>query len=265
MTLMTLFISIVSPQGIVIILMGAGVLWQVIRRNSRVGRRLLLSGAVLYLVFVLTPVSELAILFLERQYPPMLLPPGSPKLDRIVVLSGYGEEHSSFPVTSNVTEETVYCMSEGIRLYRLLPGGKLIFSGGVLRKGDKSVAGIMADFVHQMGVPREDLILEGNSQNTYENMVEVKKLVGTAPFILVTTAAHMRRAVAVARKLQMEPYAAPARIRTSQNYPMGTGLIDYAATFVIHFSHPSNQRLVALQRAYHEYLGYIWYRLRGRV
>jgi uncharacterized SAM-binding protein YcdF (DUF218 family) len=257
--------EIFSPVGIVVVLLTAGIVLHFTQKHSRLGHRLLISGAVLYLVFVFTPLSEILILNLERQFPPMLVPPESPKMDRIVVLSGYGEENPAFPVTSNVTEETVYCMAEGVRLYRLLPGAKLIFSGGVMRKGDKSVAGIMADFVQQMGVPRQDIGLEENSMNTYENMVEVKKLVGTSPFIFVTAASHLRRAMGVARKLQMNPFPAPAFIRTSQNYPFGTSAVEYVGTFIRHFRHPSYERLAALQRAYHEYVGYLWYRVRGRV
>jgi uncharacterized SAM-binding protein YcdF (DUF218 family) len=265
MQILRLLADILSPVGIMVALLAAGIVLHFTRHRSRLGHRLLISGAVLYLVFLFVPLSEILILGLERQYPPMLVPPVSLKMDRIVVLSGYGEENPAFPVTSNVTEETVYCMAEGIRLYRLLPGAKLIFSGGVMRKGDKSVAGIMADFVHQMGVPRQDIVLEGNSLSTYENMVEVKKLVGSSSFILVTGASHMRRAVGVARKLQMSPLPAPARIRTSQNYPSGTRVVDYVGTFLRHSGHPSYERLSALQRAYHEYLGYFWYRVLGRV
>jgi len=261
----TLLSEVLSPVGIVVVLLIAGILLHFMRKHSRLGHRLLISGAVLFLVFIFTPLSELLILKLERQFPPMLVPPASPKMDRIVVLSGYGEENPAFPVTSSVTEETVYCMAEGVRLYRLMPGAKLVFSGGVLRKGDKSVAGIMADFVQQMGVPRQDIFLEENSLDTYQNMVEVKKLVGASPFILVTSASHLRRAVGVARKLEMNPWPAPAFIRTSQHYPLGTRVIEYVGTFFMHFRHPSYERLSALQRAYHEYMGYLWYRVRGRV
>jgi uncharacterized SAM-binding protein YcdF (DUF218 family) len=260
-----LLADIVSPVGIMVALLTAGIVLHFTRNHFRLGHRLLISGAVLYLVFLFSPLSEVLILSLERPFPPMLVPPASPKIDRIVVLSGYGEENPAVPVTSNVTEETVYSMVEGVRLYRLLPGAKLVFSGGVLRKGDKSVAGIMADFVYQLGVPRQDIVLEANSLNTYENMVEVKKLVGSSSFILVTGASHMRRAAGIARKLQMHPYPAPARIRTSQNYPFGTRAADYVGTFIRHFSHPSYERFSALQRAHYEYLGYFWYWVLGRV
>ena len=257
--------DVFSPVGIVVTLLTAGIALHFSRKHFRLGNRLLVSGAVLCLVFIFTPLSEILILNLERQFPPMLAPPASPKVDRIVVLSGYGEENPAFPVTSNVSEETVYSMAEGIRLYRLLPSAKLIVSGGVMRKGDKSVADIMADFVHELGVPRQDIIVEGNSLDTYQNMIEIKKLVGSGPFILVTAASHMRRAVGVARKLQMNPCPSPSFIRTSQNYPIGTGAIEYVRTFIRHFRHPSIGRLSALQRAFHEYIGYLWYRVLGRV
>jgi len=81
------------------------------------------------------------------------------------------------------------------------------------------LAKLMADFLRQTGVPAEDIIMEGKSRNTYENLAEVRKLVGSSPFILVTSACDQPRAVGVARKLQMNPLPAPACIWALQHYP----------------------------------------------
>lgn len=253
-----------SPLGIMTILFAAGLLISAARRHSRLGHRFLIWGGLLFLVFLFSPLAEYLMLSLERPYPPMLAPPESPRINRIVVLAGYAEENPGFPITSKVSEQTMCRISEGLRLYRLIPGAALILSGGIAREGEKPVAAMMADFIQQMGAPAKDLIVEGKSRNTYENLYEVKKLVGSDPFILVAAACDLRRALAVAKKLQMAPIPAPACIWASQHHPKNTGAGERIATFFKRFI-PSLDNLSRLQWAYHEYLGYIWYRLLGRI
>jgi uncharacterized SAM-binding protein YcdF (DUF218 family) len=246
------------------ILMVSGVLLSAFKRHSRAGKRLLVCGVLLFLVFLFSPLAEYLILGLEKPFPPMLVPPESPRPFRIVVLAGYAEEHPGYPITSNVSAQTMGSMTEALRLYRLIPGARLVLSGGVARKGEPPVAAMMAEFLQQMGVPHEDLVMEGKSQNTYENLVEVKKLVDSDPFILVAAACDLRRAVAVAQKLKMEAIPAPSCIWASQNHPLNVGVGERIATFFGSFQ-PSLERFSRLQWAYHEYLGYVWYRLLDRI
>ena len=186
-------------------------------------------------------------------------------MDRIVVLAGYAEEHPGFPITTLVSEQTIYSMSEGLRLYRLLPGAKMIMSGGIVRDGEKPVAAAMSEFLQQMGVPAPDIIVEGRSRNTYENLVEVKKLVGSSPFILVAQACDLRRAMAVAKKLQMQPIAAPARHRALQ-YHLNKGMPEIIKRYLgIRRVFIGGQSWKRCQWAYHEYVGYLWYQLLGRI
>jgi uncharacterized SAM-binding protein YcdF (DUF218 family) len=252
-----------SPLGIMVILMVLGILLSVVGRNARAGRRLLLCSGLLFLIYLFSPLSLYLTWNLERHFEPLLAPEESPKISRIVILAGYAEEHPEFPITSNVSAQTISSLTEGLRLYRLIPGAKLITSGGVARVGDKSVAALMADFFQQMGVPSEDLMVEGNSRNTYENLVMVKELVGEDPFILVAAACDLRRAVAVAKRLQISPIPAPSGIWTLQNHPKDAGAIDQFIGFFK--SGPSLNNLFRLQWAYHEYIGYIWYQLLDRI
>jgi len=254
-----------SPLAIMVILLGAGVMLSASRRHLRLGRQTVISGAVLYLVFMFSPLAEFLIRNLEKQFQPMLSPPASPKVDRIVILSGYGEANFDFPVTSNLSDEMLGRLAEGIRLYRQVPAAKLIVSGGVVNRGNGPVSGLMADFLRQMGVPADDIVVEGNSRNTYENLVEVRKLVGSSPFILVTSAYHLPRAVGVARKLQMYPLPAPACIWALQHYPPQMSTAQWAAAFITGFAYPSTTRLARIQWAYHEHLGYLWYWLMDRI
>jgi uncharacterized SAM-binding protein YcdF (DUF218 family) len=254
-----------SPLGIVAILMSAGLVLSIRKKQSRKGHRFLICGALLFLVFLLSPLSQFLIWSLENGYPPLLTPPSNLKIDRIVILSGYAEDNPGIPITSNVSGQTMGNLAEGLRLHRLLPKSRLIVSGGVLKKGRKAVAACMADFLEQMGVARDDLIVEGHSQNTYENLREVRRLLGTAPFILVAAGCDMRRAMGVARKFQMNPIPAPANIWTLQK-PVSTGSASNRLFgFVKNWTYISLDNLSRLQWAYHEYVGYLWYRILGYV
>jgi uncharacterized SAM-binding protein YcdF (DUF218 family) len=257
--------TLISPLGIMTVLLFSGIVLSFAKRFRSLGHRLLIVGALMFLFFLFSPLSQYLTYSLEHRFRPLLTPPRSPSINKIVVLAGYAENHPKYPITSNVSWQTLGNLSEGLRLYRLVPGSKLILSGGVAREGDKSVAALMADCLQQMGVPASDLIVEGASQNTYENLREVKKRVGTHPFILVATACDLRRAVAVAKKLGMNSIPAPARIWTLQNYPTRNGLSDQFAYFFGSLGSPSLDNLSRLQWAYHEYLGYAWYRLLGRI
>jgi uncharacterized SAM-binding protein YcdF (DUF218 family) len=256
--------TIFSPLGITVILVGAGIVLSFAKRRSQIGRRFLISGGLLFLVLLFSPLSEYLVLGLERGYPPMLNPPKSPKIDRIVVLAGYAEEHSGFPVTATLTEQTICSCSEGLRLYRLLPGAKLILSGGIVRARERPVAASMSEYLQQMGVPAQDIIVEGKSETTFENMREVRKLVGSSPFILVAQACDMRRATAVARKLQMNSIAAPACHWVLQ-YHTNTSTFEDIKRHLETILYPSAKNLSRIQWAYHEYAGFLWYRLLGRV
>jgi uncharacterized SAM-binding protein YcdF (DUF218 family) len=254
-----------SPVGIMTVILIAGVLLSVTKRRRKTGHRLLFLACGLYLVFTSSPLAELAIANLERLYPPLQTVDSSGRVERIVILSGWGMEYPSTPVTSNLAEETICRVAEGIRLYRQLPKSKIVVTGGIVRKGDKPIAQQMADFIVAMGVSTEDVLVEGRSRNTYENLVEVKPIVGQNPFILVTSASHLRRAMAIAHKLGMTPIAAPACIWTLQEFPPGRPWSALSFKVVKSFSYPSVARLGALQMAYHEYLGFVWYRLLGRL
>jgi uncharacterized SAM-binding protein YcdF (DUF218 family) len=254
-----------SPFGIIVVLLAAGVLLSLTRRRRRAGFGLLFLGAALYLLCTATPLAELAIGNLERPYLPLQTVDPSSGVDRIVILSGYGVDHPATPVTSNLAGETTCRVAEGIRLYRQLPKSKIVVSGGILRKGDQPIARQMADFIVAMGISPDDVLVEGRSRNTYENLVEVQPIVGSNPFILVTSACHLRRAMAIAHKLGMRPVAAPACIWTLQQFPPGIPWSTWTFKVVKSFACPSVARLGALQLAYHEYVGFVWYRLLGRL
>jgi len=256
---------LLSPLGIMTILLAGGMILAFLRRGARWSTRLLAGGAALFIVFTFSPLAEILIRSLERPYPPLLNPPLASSIRLIVVLANYGENHLTIPVTSNVSSETACRLAEGIRLHRLLPGSKLVLSGGVLREQDPSVAAIMADYVRQLGVADSDIIVEEQSTTTYENLSGIAKVAGSDPFILVTSGCHLRRTLAVAGKMGLKPIAAPACIWTLQSYPAEMTWAEWGGAVLGGFAHPSTDRWRYLQWAYHEYVGYFWYKMLGRI
>ena len=94
-----------------------------------------------------------------------------------------------------------------VQLYKLGKVKKILVSGGSgrLSMPDQREADEVAEALVLMGVPLEDIVKEGNSRNTRESAIEVKKILeGKATpgdCLLVTSAYHMRRSAACFAKI----------------------------------------------------------------
>ena len=70
----------------------------------------------------------------------------------------------------------------------------------------------MAEALVSMGVPPEAIIEENRSRNTWENVVNIQALLddaGADDLILVTSALHMPRSLAIFRTQGLDPIPAP--------------------------------------------------------
>ncbi len=101
--------------------------------------------------------------------------------DAIVVLSG----------------EAVPRVAKGVGLYKEGYAGIIIMSGGGRLTSKLTDADLMLMEAVELGVPRGAVVLENRSESTYENAVNVKKIVlerDIKSFLLVTSNYHTRRA-----------------------------------------------------------------------
>lgn len=104
-----------------------------------------------------------------------------------------------------------YRVPVAVEIYNAGRASKIILCGGKLRKfpdGTYSEAEHMRRAALDLGVSEEDIIVENTSQNTVENirfaLKELEKIFGSnnlRSVLLVTTAYHMRRSLAIARSL----------------------------------------------------------------
>ncbi len=236
--------------------LGLVLLW--FTRKQRAAKALLTAGALLLAAFSHSGLADALLAPLEYRYPALLDPArpaegGAPPVRWILVLGGGHAFDPELPVTSRLTGSSLVRLIEGIRIHRRLPGSKLILFGGRIY-GPVSEAESMAELAAELGVDANDIVLESSSWDTKDQAAIAPRLVGEERFILVTSAAHMPRAVALFRKQGLRPIPAPTGHWSSPHPSLGL-----AGFF------PTASVLWRSERALHEYLGSAWAWLRGQA
>jgi uncharacterized SAM-binding protein YcdF (DUF218 family) len=108
-------------------------------------------------------------------------------------------------------------MTEGLRLAKLYPEAKLIFSGGsgVVFGNQMTEASLAEKFYEELGIPKSQLILENQSRNTKENAELTKPLVqNDKTIILITSALHMPRSMRYFKQMGLNPLPYPVDYHT---------------------------------------------------
>lgn len=210
MTLSSFLTNLVIPLNLCVVLVLIGAIVFIARRR-KTGIALAVIG-VSWALFWSLPASTLwAGGRLEQLYP-HTLPMKLPTTQAIVVLGG-STANSRLnwfePYDSQLTASRVN--TAGI-LYRAGRAPLIVLSGAAL-DGSISEARMMANTLEQQGVPKSALVLETRSYTTYENGLYTSELLrdrNISRVLLVTSALHMPRAMAVFRKQGVDVIAAPS-------------------------------------------------------
>ncbi len=252
----------IYPLGLVIILLAAGL---ILYRSARL-RTISLSLALLLLLIASNRwVAFSLVRSLEWQY----LPSGELPQARMIVVLGGGTDAADPPramVQVNGAGQRVIYAAE---LYKQGKASSILASGGNLdfsAPQASTPAQEMKSLLLWMGVPDQAIILENQSQNTHENAVDCAKILNAKnikTIILVTSAIHMPRAVAVFQKQGLTVIPAPADFSVTQ---AGWSDLNHAplAAQVVNLL-PSVSYLGMTTGALKEYLGILVYRMRGWI
>ena len=159
-------------------------------------------------IFLLSfqPVTTPLLKSTERIYPSYISP--EVPVEYVLVLgNGHVVDDGISPI-SELSRAAVMRLTEGIRIYRMYPGAKLILSG---YKGGTTVshARMMARVALSLGVNKSDILLLESAQDTHEEAIQTLNSVGNKTLVLVTSASHMPRAMAEFKQLGMNPTPAP--------------------------------------------------------
>ncbi len=239
------------PLCLVILLIGLFLLW--LTRKQKAGKIVVSIGVILLAIFSFGLISDALLRPLENKYPPQLEIDGISDVKWVVVLGGGHRSDPRVPVTSQISGASLARLVEGIRLQRKLPHSKLILSGGGAFDPVPN-ANIMADVALAIGVDKEILILEQSSKDTKDQAVLIKELVGKERFALVTSASHMPRSIALFRKQGMNPIPVPTDHQVKESQGSSPSIF-----------FPNASDIGKIERAFYEYLGIIWAKLRGQI
>ncbi|OGL62734.1 MAG: hypothetical protein A3J27_14300 [Candidatus Tectomicrobia bacterium RIFCSPLOWO2_12_FULL_69_37] len=240
-----------------LLILGHVLLW--FSRRQKTARALLLAGTALLAALSFHAVSDPMVAALEQRYPPLLDPlkpaysdgrEGEP-VRWVFVLSGGQHKDPRLPPTSHLSDTSLVRLAEGIRLQRLLPGSRLILSGGST-SGPPSEAETMADVARHLGVNPSLIVLEPETLDTESQARAAPRFVGKDRFILVTSAVHMPRSIALFRGQGLRPIPAPTDHSVVPRASLGPR--DFF---------PSTAALGGSETVVYERVGYLWAWLRG--
>ncbi|MBN1248747.1 MAG: YdcF family protein, partial [Anaerolineae bacterium] len=165
--------------------------------------------------------SMILVRSLEWRYPSLSHDP-LPRADAIVVLGGGTQEQlppRPFQEVGEAGDRMIYAaylFREGVAPTIVVSGAR----GPLSNPGGVPESEVMAQLLVFFGVPREAIILESTSMNTYENAIETLTLLeqrGLTDIVLVTSAMHMPRSVAIFKKLELALTPAPTDYLLTQS------------------------------------------------
>jgi uncharacterized SAM-binding protein YcdF (DUF218 family) len=220
----------IKPMSVALILLFIGLVL-LYKDKIKLSKKALSLGFVVLLLFSYNPVSHTLLKSLENQYPKLEKLPAN--VEHILLLGGDLEKRGW----------------ELLRLYHQNKELKVITSG-YEGKYDIPEAIRTANILIELGIPKKNIITHPKVKDTKEEAMKIKELLGDKPFVLVTAAYHMPRAMALFQKEGTNPVAAPASIEEKK--------MDF-------FSFPGVDSLYNTQIALHEYIGLLWAKLRGQI
>jgi uncharacterized SAM-binding protein YcdF (DUF218 family) len=153
----------------------------------------------------------------------------------------------------------------GAQLYREGKAPVVIASGGRIewRGGGPSESADMAQILEVLGVPPTAILQDPTSLNTYQNAVNVQQILEERELdriLLVTSAMHMPRSLAIFQHLGIDAIPAPTDFLVTQQ-ELDEPNSSWQGTLLGLL--PDSERLDMTTRALKEYLGTVIYRLRG--
>jgi uncharacterized SAM-binding protein YcdF (DUF218 family) len=237
-----------TPLSLGILVITAG-LYLLYRHKTAPARRLILAGIMWLSLFSYGPVANLLLYPLEHRYNALTVP--SDRTAFIYIL-GYGHTTDpTLPLTSQVSKEAVVRLTEGIRLYHLHQGEAKLIVSGYSGLFDPTPHAIMQQKLAQaLGIPAEDIIIVPEAKDTEEEAKAAKTITQGKPFVLVSSAYHLPRAMILFAAEGLHPVPAPTYHQASITHP------DYLSIFSV----------VALEKStvvFHELIGMLWQKIKG--
>ncbi|MGB3255290.1 envelope biogenesis factor ElyC [Buttiauxella gaviniae] len=199
--------GLLLPLPFLLLMMGVALCLLWFTRWQKSAKALLSVSWLVLLLISLQPVADKMLKPIEDTYPTWR---GSEKVDYIVVLGGGYTWNPEWAPSSNLISNSLPRLAEGVRLWHANPGSKMIFTGARAMTNPVSTAEAGARVAESLGVPRSQIITLDEPKDTEEEAAAVAKTIGQQPFLLVTSASHLPRAMIFFRNAGLHPIPAPA-------------------------------------------------------
>jgi uncharacterized SAM-binding protein YcdF (DUF218 family) len=252
---------LIDPLTILLLLLSASLLCYYVTLKK--AARLILWIAVGWFFIISTPwIPEFLLNQLESQYEP-LTEEQVREIEgpvHILVLGGGHSFDDRLPPNSLLSGHALKRLAEAIRIHRITEESELIFSG-YSSTGRTTQAEMLARTAELMGVSASDYSTQTEPGNTWEESLEYKKRVESVygvdsedqpSLIIVTSASHMPRAMAMFQSRGFSPAASPADYRVKH---------DPERPFSMIRAFPAISNMVKVKAAFREYAAMVQFRL----
>ena len=242
---------LVEPDLFLVTAVAVGLAPGMTRHWARAGMRIAATATLILLAIAFLPTDRWLLEPLEDRFPPVRDMPAH--VDGIIALGGAIDPERTathgIPSLNGEAER----LTTFVQLAHLYPSAKLVFTSGSasIFADHPKEADAAKQLFADLGMDTTKIIFERESRNTYENATLSKPLADPKPgeiWLLVTSASHMPRAVGIFRRAGWPVLAWPIAYKAGRVY-------DPSLT----------NHLMDLERAMHEWLGLVAYRLLNRT
>ncbi|WP_312585808.1 envelope biogenesis factor ElyC [Atlantibacter sp.] len=237
------------PLPFLLAVIGIAILLLWFTRWQKTAKALLTAGWLALFLLSLQPVADSLLKPVESRFATWQ---SEPKAQYIVVLGGGYTWNPRWAPSSNLINNSLPRVTEGVRLWLANPGSTLIFTGAPAVTNPVSTAEAGARVAESLGVPRDAIVTLNTPKDTEEEAAAVAKMIGDKPFLLVTSASHLSRALIFFRHQGLNPIPAPAN-----QMAIESALNPWERVI------PSPLWLMHSDRAAYETLGRVWQWLKG--
>lgn len=244
------------PIGLATILTLFSLFW-IWRKRLRLAVSSIALSIFILLFFSAPVVSKWLLGTLEGQYPAVAVEKW-PRVQAIVVLGGSLRSPNTRHTDIELSEASDRIL-EAARLYKAQKAPIILMSGGNIdflsAANLPPESQLMAQLAEEFDVPKAVLLTETTSRNTYENAKnswEILHPKGINQILLVTSAFHMPRSVAIFNKIGFTV------IPATTDFLSGDDDVDWLLNTL-----PSAEALSNSTLALKEWVGLLTYRLRG--
>lgn len=245
--------GIIMPLPMLTVILAAGLIMAWPLKKRKAGWIVIAFSFMIMLLLGYGLIGDMMLRDLEGSHPAPAGIETHTGVKWVVVLGGGMTSDPRMPVTAQLSNSSVVRTIEGIRICRLLKGAKLLFSGGPVFNPVPEGQG-MAQLAMDLGVPRDEMMTEILSRDTGEQARLIKSLVGADSIFLVTSAVHMPRSMALFKEAGISCIAAPTDFLYKKELQFNPSRL-----------FPGYSGFRKAESGWHEYLGMLYSRIKGRI